>query len=236
MGEGGQGFYPFYSLSWGLGFYWAINLGVEIVYRDTIGYDVGLTIGHKFGLCEVGVKVGSNKSQSIECWDGIYGSQERLVGSVKGAQPLLSPNGRYVQAVAFIDIVMAIFLAINEDLRQIQELRLSLAKAHQFGSALSKYSAASMGLLKGWSLFLMENPGVEELVVHLDRSLDLSTMEIGVKLVGKALTLKPLNRWGIRNILNSVWKDLGEVGIKWVRENVFIISVPDQSVAKKILA
>ncbi|KAM1042945.1 hypothetical protein ACFX10_034148 [Malus domestica] len=73
----------------------------------------------------------------------------------------------------------------------------------------------------------MENSGVEELVVHLDRSLDLSTMEIGVKLVGMALTQKPLNRWGIRNILNSVWKDLGEVGIKWVRENVFIISVPD---------
>ncbi|KAM0967231.1 hypothetical protein ACFX1X_023209 [Malus domestica] len=82
----------------------------------------------------------------------------------------------------------------------------------------------------------MENTGVEELVVHLDRSLDLSTMEIGVKLVGKALTQKSLNRWGIRNILNSAWKDLGEVGVKWVRENLFIISVSDQSMAQKILA
>ncbi|KAM1324467.1 hypothetical protein ACFX2H_045312 [Malus domestica] len=236
MEESGQGFYPFYYLSWGLGLYWVFNLGVEILYLGTIGFDVGLTVWHKFGLCEDGVKVGSDKSQSIECWDGLYGSYEMLVGSVKGAHPLLSPNGRYVQADAFIDIVIALFFAITDDLRQIQELRLSPVKAHRVFSEHSKYSAASLGLSKVWSLLLMENPGVEELVVHLDRSLDLSTMEIGVKLVGMALTQKPLNRWGIRNILNSVWKDLGEVGIKWVRENVFIISVPDQSVAKKILA
>ncbi|KAM1552305.1 hypothetical protein ACFXTH_044455 [Malus domestica] len=82
----------------------------------------------------------------------------------------------------------------------------------------------------------MENPGVEELVIHLDRSLDLSKMEIGVKLVGKALTQKSLNKWGIRNILKTAWKDLGEMEIKWVRENLFIISVPDQSMAQKILA
>ncbi|KAM2040585.1 hypothetical protein ACFX16_034502 [Malus domestica] len=94
MEESGQGFYPFYSLSWGLGLYWVVNLGVEILYLGTIGFDVGLTVWHKFGLCEDGVKVGSDKSQSIECWDGLYGSYEMLVGSVKGAHPFLSPNGR----------------------------------------------------------------------------------------------------------------------------------------------
>ncbi|KAM1686468.1 hypothetical protein FF1_034294 [Malus domestica] len=126
MEESGQGFYPFYSLSWGLGLYWVVNLGVEILYLGTIGFDVGLTVWHKFGLCEDGVKVGSDKSQSIECWDGLYGSYEMLVGSVKGAHPFLSPNGRYVQADAFIDI--------------IQELRLSSVKAHRVFSEHSKGS------------------------------------------------------------------------------------------------
>ncbi|KAM1030426.1 hypothetical protein TB1_033641 [Malus domestica] len=126
MEESGQGFYPFYSLSWGLGLYWVVNLGVEILYLGTIGFDVGLTVWHKFGLCEDGVKVGSDKSQSIECWDGLYRSYEMLVGSVKGAHPLLSPNGRYVQADAFIDI--------------IQELRLSPVKAHRVFSEHSKGS------------------------------------------------------------------------------------------------
>ncbi|KAM2181518.1 hypothetical protein ACFX1Q_032105 [Malus domestica] len=140
MEESGQGFYPFYSLSWGLGLYWVVNLGVEILYLGTIGFDVGLTVWHKFGLCEDGVKVGSDKSQSIECWDGLYGSYEMLVGSVKRAHPILSPNGRYVQADAFIDIVIALFFAITDDLRQIQELRLSPVKAHRVFSEHSKGS------------------------------------------------------------------------------------------------
>ncbi|KAB2625745.1 hypothetical protein D8674_017405 [Pyrus ussuriensis x Pyrus communis] len=63
----------------------------------------------------------------------------------------------------------------------------------------------------------------------------LSTMEQGVKLVGKVLTQKPLNKWGVRNILRAAWKELGEVEIKWVRENVFIISVKDENVASKII-
>ncbi|KAM2077180.1 hypothetical protein ACFX1R_024990 [Malus domestica] len=81
----------------------------------------------------------------------------------------------------------------------------------------------------------MENQGVDELVVHLDRSMDLSAMEHGVKTVGMALAHRTLNRWAIRNILSTAWKDLGVVGIKWVQENLFIISVQDQSMANKIL-
>lgn len=76
---------------------------------------------------------------------------------------------------------------------------------------------------------------VEELVVHLEKNMDLSTMEQGVKLVGKALVNKTLNKWGVRNILRSSWKAMGEVEFKWVRDNAFIITVQDESNAAKIL-
>ncbi|XP_068329792.1 uncharacterized protein [Pyrus communis] len=81
----------------------------------------------------------------------------------------------------------------------------------------------------------MANSGVDELVVQLNQTLELSTMEQGVKLVGKVFTHKTLNKWGVRNILRAAWKELGEVEIKWVRENVFIISVKDESVASRII-
>ncbi|KAM1948039.1 hypothetical protein ACFX15_008282 [Malus domestica] len=81
----------------------------------------------------------------------------------------------------------------------------------------------------------MENRGVEELVVHLDQALDLTSMEQGVKLIGKVLTSKLVNKWGVRNILRSTWKDWGEVDIKWVRDNTFLILVQDESMASKIL-
>ncbi|KAM1025340.1 hypothetical protein ACFX2J_038339 [Malus domestica] len=71
----------------------------------------------------------------------------------------------------------------------------------------------------------MENRGMEELVVHLEQAMDLSAMEHGVKLVGMVLTNRTLNKWGVRNILRSAWKEFGEVEIKWVRKNTFIISV-----------
>lgn len=40
----------------------------------------------------------------------------------------------------------------------------------------------------------MANLEVEELVVHLEKSMDLLTMECGVKLVETALTNKTLNK------------------------------------------
>ncbi|KAM0986133.1 hypothetical protein ACFX13_013604 [Malus domestica] len=81
----------------------------------------------------------------------------------------------------------------------------------------------------------MAQQGVEELVIHLEQSLDLLAMEHGVKLVGSTLAYKALNKWGVRNILKTAWKDYGEIEIKWVKENTFIITVPDESVAAKIL-
>ncbi|XP_048422913.1 uncharacterized protein LOC103963932 [Pyrus x bretschneideri] len=81
----------------------------------------------------------------------------------------------------------------------------------------------------------MATSGVDDLVVQLNQTLELSNMEQGVKLVGKVFTQKPVNKWGVRNILRAAWKELGEVEIKWVRENVFIISVKDEDVASKII-
>ncbi|KAM1513183.1 hypothetical protein ACFX1Z_024642 [Malus domestica] len=81
----------------------------------------------------------------------------------------------------------------------------------------------------------MAKQGVDELVIHLEQSMDLSAMEHGVKLVGSALTSKALNKWGVRNILKAAWNEYGEIEIKWVKENTFIITVSDESVAAKIL-
>lgn len=81
----------------------------------------------------------------------------------------------------------------------------------------------------------MANSGVEDFVVQLEETLDLSTMEHSMRLVGKTLATKVLNKWGVRNILKSVWNEFGEVDIKWVRENTFIISVQDETMAKRIL-
>ncbi|RXH75999.1 hypothetical protein DVH24_042786 [Malus domestica] len=60
----------------------------------------------------------------------------------------------------------------------------------------------------------MEGAEVEELMVHLERNMDLSIME---------------------NILRSSWKEIGEVEVKWVRDNAFIIIVQDESNVAKIL-
>ncbi|KAM1406714.1 hypothetical protein ACFXTH_001361 [Malus domestica] len=81
----------------------------------------------------------------------------------------------------------------------------------------------------------MAKQGVDELAIHLEQSMDISAMEHGVKLVGSALTSKALNKWGVRNILKAAWKEYGEIEIKWVKENTFIITVPDESVAAKLL-
>ncbi|XP_070666465.1 uncharacterized protein [Malus domestica] len=81
----------------------------------------------------------------------------------------------------------------------------------------------------------MTTQDVEELVVNLERTMDLTTMENGVKLVGMALVNRNLNRWGVRNILRSAWKELGEVDIKWVKDNMFLINAQDESTASKIL-
>lgn len=73
-------------------------------------------------------------------------------------------------------------------------------------------------------------------MVHLEKPMDLGTKEQGIKLAKAELVHRNLNKWGVQNILRSSWKELGEVEVKWVRENIYIIFVPDESVAGKILS
>ncbi|KAM2550640.1 hypothetical protein TB1_014846 [Malus domestica] len=65
----------------------------------------------------------------------------------------------------------------------------------------------STGLIIPWETYQvqqqMAGDGVDDLVVHLEKSMDLSTVEQGIKLVGTALVSKTLNKWGVRNILKS---------------------------------
>ncbi|KAM2079671.1 hypothetical protein EV2_026314 [Malus domestica] len=67
------------------------------------------------------------------------------------------------------------------------------------------------------------------------RGLWISSIDTGIKLVGAALVNRTLNKWGVQNILRSAWKELGEVEIKWVCDNLFIITVPDETTAAQIL-
>ncbi|KAM2045458.1 hypothetical protein ACFX1T_009646 [Malus domestica] len=82
----------------------------------------------------------------------------------------------------------------------------------------------------------MAQQEVEDLAVQLELNMEVSSLAQGVKLVGAALVNRPLNRWGVRNILRASWKDLGEIEVKWVRDNLYIISVPDDSVATRIVS
>ncbi|KAB2623872.1 hypothetical protein D8674_037825 [Pyrus ussuriensis x Pyrus communis] len=75
------------------------------------------------------------------------------------------------------------------------------------------------------SLQKMAGKAVEDLVVHLEKSMDLSNMEQGIKLVGTALVNKTLNKWG----------GIGEIEIKWVKDKTFIIIVNDESTTAKII-
>ncbi|KAM0987219.1 hypothetical protein ACFX2A_011537 [Malus domestica] len=77
---------------------------------------------------------------------------------------------------------------------------------------------------------------MEDLVVHLEESLELTPMENSVKLVGVVLYEKQLNKWGLRNILRAAWKDIGEMQVKWVKDNLYIIIVPDETSARQILS
>lgn len=81
----------------------------------------------------------------------------------------------------------------------------------------------------------MAQQDVKDLVVHLEKTMELLTMEQWIKLVGAMLVNGNLNIWGVRNILQTSWKDTGEIEVKWVREKTYIISVLDESVVEKIL-
>lgn len=53
--------------------------------------------------------------------------------------------------------------------------------------------------------------------------------------MGTTLVNKTLNKWGVMNILRSYWKKMGEIEVKWVRDNTLIITAQDESTTAKIL-
>lgn len=147
-----------------------------------------------------------------------------LVGSIKDPQLILDSSFRYFQLYVLITSLSALHPSNRGGFRQTSASRVSISFLPKVVTGNQVFSAMLSGLPKVHSRISMENSGVDELVVHLEHSMDLSAMEHEVKLVGMALTNGSLNRWGIRNILSTTWKDFGEVNIKWVRENMFIIS------------
>ncbi|CAL9006127.1 unnamed protein product, partial [Prunus brigantina] len=61
----------------------------------------------------------------------------------------------------------------------------------------------------------MATSATDDLVVQLEGSLGLSSLEQGPKLVGAVIAEKMPNRGAVKNILRSAWKDFGEARITW---------------------
>lgn len=76
---------------------------------------------------------------------------------------------------------------------------------------------------------------VEELAVQLESGMELSRMECGVKLIAKVLVDQQHNKWGVKNILQSAWKEFGEIQINWVQDNLYVVLVRDEDVTTRIL-
>lgn len=82
---------------------------------------------------------------------------------------------------------------------------------------------------------MMATSTTDDLVVQLEGSLGLSSLEQGPELVGAVIIEKMPDRGAVKNILRSTWKDFGEARITWVQENLFSITMQDEDMATKIL-
>ena len=140
---------------------------------------------------------------------------------------------RYFQS--FILLVVGVLSSVLTQIQPVGKLRLNFPLLDNFSSVYWLYSTGNSAGIR-WNIRKsMANFEVKELVVHLERSLDLSNIDSGIKLVGASLVNKTLTKWGIQNILRSAWKDLSVVDIKWVRDNLFIVTVLDENTAAIIL-
>ncbi|KAB2625965.1 hypothetical protein D8674_017625 [Pyrus ussuriensis x Pyrus communis] len=167
----------------------------------------------------------------VEGVGGIYYRKSpNTVNEIKGRLPIANFDlwsrsktllGRYKGLN--ITILSVVFL-ITVQLEKRQTGNTSEARDHLWRSKVStEYTTANCIYAdlqeKGDrdSFWLMANQEVEELVVHLEKSMEITTMERGIKLVGTALTNKVLNKWG-------------------AHDNTFIITVKDESSAERILS
>lgn len=81
----------------------------------------------------------------------------------------------------------------------------------------------------------MADQSVEDLAVQLEGTIELTSMENGIKLVTGVLVVGPFNKWGVINIIRNAWKDMGEIQINWVQDNTYIIIVRDEEITSRIL-
>lgn len=72
-------------------------------------------------------------------------------------------------------------------------------------------------------------------MVHFVGSLEILSMENGVKLIGVVLADQQLNKWGVKNILRNSMREYGEAQKNWVKENTYVIIVRDEEMAVRIL-
>lgn len=128
-------------------------------------------------------------------WVGIYWPWVVLVSCLKDVQASLAFNFRYFQVYAFITR-LGVFPLSTREYGYQSTSRLSLAILFQIILVKQLISVTLTDQSKVLSRIHMANSGVDKLVVHLENSMDLSAMEQGVKLLGKALTSKSLNMWG----------------------------------------
>ncbi|KAM0956247.1 hypothetical protein ACFX2A_025041 [Malus domestica] len=177
--------------------------------------------------------------------EAIFQKQLRRYSTTTRANHLRLDIGDINEEVCF-NFVIQIFVGLIVFIWYIQLFSTSLKVSKRVCEKRRKKSGrqayfllCSTGLIIPWAYqqvpYQMAGEGVDDLVVHLEKSLDISNMEQGIKLVGMALVSKTLNKWGIRNILRSSWQRWGEIEIKWVKENTFVIKVKDESTAAKII-
>ncbi|CAL9020471.1 unnamed protein product [Prunus brigantina] len=81
----------------------------------------------------------------------------------------------------------------------------------------------------------MEKSATDELVLHLEESLDFSSINNGFQLVGCIIASKIPNLGAIKNILRKAWAPFGEVKIAHVKDNIFSIVAPDEATALQIV-
>lgn len=81
----------------------------------------------------------------------------------------------------------------------------------------------------------MEREEVDELVLHLEDSLDLTNISTGIQLIGCIIASKVPNIGSIKNILRKGWSNFGEVKISHVNENIFSIVAENEAFVGKIV-
>ncbi|KAM2127023.1 hypothetical protein ACFX1R_006974 [Malus domestica] len=133
--------------------------------------------------------------------------------TAKGFRSSISTGYRLLQPPILIAIILYLQQTKETDYGVEKNTIYSVVRLEKAHFLHLKYSAVQTSQTLQLNSDMAQQ-GVDELMVHLEKAMDLSAMKQGVKLVGSVLANKPLNRWGVRNILRAAWKSYGEIEIK----------------------